>query len=230
MLFNTKGSKQFLYLAAHCAGDSIGLKVLRALSIRPFSAGAVVRALKDHKKRRHLRERPAVVYSSSGGPPPESACGMWFFDTVRLNHLAIQLRPSVINRLIQESGMTVVHCYLCDSRRINESNCLVQRNGLFEIHPLFLQSIEHISSCQTENQLVTLPFAELRRVLTDFWATSVTRTVRGWEVRRKNGTTGLAATSSLELCRTANKATGGDSPGCELRHASTYTEHQGTYQ
>jgi hypothetical protein len=132
-----------------------------------------------------------VLYGLDGRDFASTDAATWIFDTILLNHPAVQLRPAVIDRLCEDSGLLLGHSYLTCEHRYIAGTCLARPKGRLRIAPSFVANLEHIADCQRRGEVISLSFARLRESLTDFSRVSLWRTETGW-LARGDGRAGTA--------------------------------------
>ena len=140
-----------------------------------------------------LRASPIPMYNLRGQHFLQGEGDLCVFDTLALNHLAAQLRPSVVDRLIGTSGLLLGHCYLCADRAGVSRKCFSTRGHKTALDPLFVRSVEYIGDCQERGEVVSLSFRELRASLAAFSGTVASRTANGWTIDRQGKTVAVLA-------------------------------------
>jgi hypothetical protein len=128
-----------------------------------------------------------VLYDLNGHCSLMSNQRIWVFDTVLLNHLAFQLRPTNIDLLCKQNGLLLAHCYFGHQKsEYGKMNCFVKEGDRESMIPEFTEDIRYISEKQSQKELVTLSFNALRTALTNFIDASLIRISQGWEVKGIN--------------------------------------------
>src|SRR5437667_104284 len=137
-----------------------------------------------HRTRLHaLRAKPFVVYGLDGRDFALSHSGTWVFDTMLLNHLTVQLRPELVDRLCDDSGLLLGHSYLSCEHHYIAGNCITRSRGRLRVSQAFAQNLEHLAARQRAGDVISLSFAGLRAALTAFSRASLCRTESGWSAR-----------------------------------------------
>jgi hypothetical protein len=129
-----------------------------------------------------VRRDPAVLYTRAGLTALSDPDSAWVFDTVLLNYLGHQLQPANLERLCEESGMMLAHCYLGWRRFAGN---VFAPNGELRVEPRFVEAVEHAALLQRNARLALLSFRDLRRSLTAFANTRIHRTARGWRIQSR---------------------------------------------
>jgi hypothetical protein len=136
---------------------------------------------------KYYHENHMVLYDLNGHSSLMSNKHIWVFDTVLLNHLAFQLRPSNIDLLCKQNGLLLAHCYFGHQKNVYGSlNCFVGDGGSLSMIPKFIENFEYISEKQSQRELITLPFNALRTTLTNFANATLRRTSKGWDIEGLN--------------------------------------------
>jgi hypothetical protein len=136
----------------------------------------------DNEDLLNLKRFPQVIYGRDGTNISLNLKELWIFDTVLLNHLGVQLRPELIDRLCRESGLVIAHCYFC-AQRSHLNNCFDNYSATLKLNSGFVTGVEEIGRRQKEKEIVSIPFQELREVLTGFFTSMLLRTTCGWHLQ-----------------------------------------------
>ncbi len=129
-----------------------------------------------------LRAGPLVLYGRDGSSFDSNERSPWIFDTLLLNHPALELAPPLVDRLCASSGLLLGHVYLCCRRPPVAGGCLTGANGRLAVSAAWATALEYISMKQKSGDLVTLSFAELRQSLEAGARLRLFRGASGWEV------------------------------------------------
>jgi hypothetical protein len=170
-------------------GSSVLKNLLGPLHFRPIMNTpwrmSSWRFLAAHSRRlKYFHDNPMILYDLGGRCSLMSNQKIWVFDTVLLNHLALQLRPSNIDSLCKQNGLLLAHCYFGHQKnRYGTINCFVSDGGKLSLVPDFIENVRYISEKQSQKELVTLSFHALRKALTNFVSASIIRTSSGWEIK-----------------------------------------------
>jgi len=183
-------SREALWFMLHAfrniVGDANDIPIRR----RPWRIAAWRRGSQWYQIARRVRRAPLGIYGRDGAVFQQALHSPWVFDTVLLNHLALQLAPAMVDRLIYTRGLLVAHCYMtCDFDRARR-NVFQRVNGRLTIDPAFETALDHISDRQRSSELITMSFAELRQCLDLFVRTRVRRTETGWKTELSAGRAG----------------------------------------
>ena len=173
--------RQLAYLASIPVKNLTGSSQYRQVLSQPWAFSEWRALLRNGHLLRHLRREPLFLYHMNG----DSWCGErntpLVFDTILLNHVAFQLSPSNIERLVQESGLLLAHTYLGDVNPKGGGNCFhIKRDS--EILGRFRENIEHMGHIQSRGDLVTSSLRDLRNAVTDWAEVGFVRRSDGWEV------------------------------------------------
>lgn len=169
---------------------------------KPWKMNSWKYVFKNSRRLRHYHENPMVLYDLSGQSCFLSSQNIWVFDTILLNHLAAQLRPSNIDLLCQQNGLLLAHCYFGHQNRHGVINCFANGSSNLSLVPEFIDNVQYISEKQHRGELVTLPFNTFRTVLADFTKTSLVRMPDGWEIK---GSKAIVGCREPRLVRGAKK-------------------------
>ena len=170
-------------------GDGNDIPIRR----RPWRVAAWRQGLRWHGIARRIRQAPFGIYGRDGAVFQQSLQSPWVFDTVLLNHLALQLAPAMIDRLIQKTGLLIGHCYMaCEYDRARR-NVFRRIGGRVAIDPAFETALDYLSDRQRSADMSTLSFAQLRRCLDFFVRTRLRRTETGWRTELADGATPFRA-------------------------------------
>ena len=151
-----------------------------AIRRAPLGVANWVAALRHRRRLQALRASPFVLYGLDGRDFTLSQAGTWVFDTVLLNHPTVQLRPAVIDRLREDSGLLLGHSYLsCEHSHI-AGNSVIGSRGRLRVSPMFAANLKHIAERQRRGDVVSVSFAGLRESLMAFSRASLSRTETGW--------------------------------------------------
>src|SRR5438270_12090436 len=100
---------------------------------------------RERARLHQLRSRPFGIYGFDGRDFALSESAAWLFDTVLLNHPTTQLRPALVRRLCEESGVLLGHCYLSCEHPYIAGNCLANGSRGLRISPSFAANLEYIA-------------------------------------------------------------------------------------
>ena len=183
-------SREALWFALHAfrniVGDANDIPIRR----RPWRMAAWRQGSQWYRIARRVRRAPLGIYGRDGAVFQQSLDSPWVFDTVLLNHLALQLAPAMVDRLIHTGGLLVGHCYMaCEFDRARR-NVFQRVNGRLRVDPAFETALDYISDRQRSSELITMSFAELRQCLDLFVRTRVRRTETGWKTELSDGRAG----------------------------------------
>jgi hypothetical protein len=138
-----------------------------------------------HARRlKYFHKNPMIVYDQAGQCSLMSKQKIWVFDTVLLNHLAFQLRPANIDLLCRQNGLLLAHCYFGHQKsKYGTMNCFLGDGNSLSLIPEFIENVKYISEKQSQRELITLSFKDLRNALTNFVNASLIRSSSGWEIK-----------------------------------------------
>jgi hypothetical protein len=134
-----------------------------------------------------MRKGPFVIYGRDGTGFPINSGRPWIFDTIFLNHLGIQLKPALIDSLIEDSGLLLAHCYMTAHHTYIFENCFTNQKTGLSLTPSFVKNIEYISERQQAGAVISLSFAQLRSSLEAFSRSIIVRSEYGWQIDVKGG-------------------------------------------
>ena len=174
-----------LHAFRNFVGDGNDISIRR----HPWSAAAWQQALKWYQIARRVRRGPFGIYGRDGAVFHQSLESSWVFDTVLLNHLALQLSPDMIDRLIQSGGLLVAHCYMSCEHDYARRNVFKRTNGRVQLDSTFEATLDYISDRQRAAEVSTLSFAQLRQCLSLFTRADLRRTETGWRCELPSGAT-----------------------------------------
>ncbi len=188
--------RRLAYLCCHAikslCGDT-GYAALRSGTLTRTTWHTVVR---EAKIAHGLHRAPAVLYGEDGGGVPQAADRRCLFDTICINHPAIQLHKTSLDRLAREPGIVLGHTYLTCLRRGGFGNSLTAGKGTrLRVNPVFVAALEALASRQARGELSTLPLSSLRHCLAAQQAASLVRSPTGW--RFANPTPAQAAATPI---------------------------------
>jgi len=171
--------KQFAYICIGMFKNIFGGSKYRQL--KNIWKPSIYRHLVAHVKRLNvLHANPFVIYNENGLFALNNLNENWVFDTILLNHLALQLKPKSIDNLVKQNGLLIAHCYMGAQHKYGGSNCFNNKSENPELLSRFEENIAYISSLQKQNELVTLTFEELRKNFEKFIGTKYIREKNGW--------------------------------------------------
>ena len=175
--------KAQLYPAMHALNNLVGVQATNLLRTRRWdrSTPGVLRRFRRELVR--LQHHPFVMYSETGGGYALDRSDDWIFDTVLLNHPAVQLTPESIEDLISRSGLLVAHVYLCAQHSYLRGGCFISGTEA-TLNPSFIEVIDQLAAAQRRGAVISLSFARLRQTLEAHRATRIERTLEGWRVVR----------------------------------------------
>jgi hypothetical protein len=172
---------QFAYLGTvplkNIGGDAQYLRLCR----RPWSPSEWKLSAHNFKLLREINADPLYLYDLNGDFVLKDPDATLVFDTVLLNHLALQLCPANVDRLVACGGILIAHVYCGAVPRYGGRNCFDIRSEA-RLLDGFQDNIVHISHVQEHGDLVTLPLRDLRQALTNHAASRTLRREDGWEV------------------------------------------------
>ncbi len=165
LLVRPAGLKGWLQMALQPLRNTIGTPQVEKLRAAPRRWRAWAEALGSRRLAGQIQEAPLLIYGLDGSEPTLRPDGEWVFDTVLINHPAVQLRPRLLDRLFRESGLLLGHSYLsCDQARFAGA-CRRGPSGVTHVSSRFLESMEYLAQRQRLREVVSLSFAELRQCL-----------------------------------------------------------------
>jgi hypothetical protein len=191
------------YLLMHAFSNILGEQGREALRVAPLQKRNWMKALSSHKQIQSLITSPVVIYGQDGSGFSLNIEGVWIFDTILLNHLAIQLEPRLIDRLYEESGLLVAHCYLGATHKYIFGNCFIDSQPGLSLEPSFVRNIEYLAERQRRGDVVSLSFAQLRECLVSFVKTSLVRHEYGWLARTDAGRSQLVIAGECSVIAAA---------------------------
>lgn len=152
----------------------------------PLNRHSWTMARQSYQVLKTLRNDPFIIYGIDGTIfTAVQDDSIWIFDTSLISYLSYQLQPTLVDKLYQESGLLIGHCYLCNNHKYIGDDCFVIKNNKRILNPLFIQNIEYINYRQRHNDLVTLSFSQLRRYLKNFASSFLMRLSDGWVINKK---------------------------------------------
>lgn len=173
------GLKQFVYIAVGLLKNIFGGSQYRQL--KKIWKPSVFKKLTHHAtKLKGLHQKPFVLYDEFGQFALNNINGIWVFDTILLNHLALQLSPEAVDSLVKDNGLLLAHCYMGAQHKYGGSNCFnqdVQKPVLLNV---FEDNIAYISRLQKNGDVISLSFEELRQCYVDFVETKLVRENGEW--------------------------------------------------
>jgi len=176
------GPLQLAYLGTIPIKNLTGPSQYRDFLREPWSVSQWCRMRANYRLLRVLNRRPLCLYGLNGDFFSLDPDGTMIFDTLLLNHVALQLCPSNIERLVRDNGVLIAHTYLAAVHKKGGRNCFrVDRETQFLEG--FRENIQHISALQKRGDLVTLPITDLREALLRHSQMRIVKTADGWEVR-----------------------------------------------
>jgi hypothetical protein len=171
------------YYGSSVLKNLLGPFHLRPIISKPLSISGWKSVAAHSRRLNYYHKNPLVLYDLNGHSSLLSNESIWVFDTVLLNHLALQLSPRNIDLLCKQNGLLLAHCYFGHQRnRCGATNCFNGRSNVSLI-PEFVANIKYISELQRRRQLVTLSFKALRNALINFANTSLLRVTSGWKIQ-----------------------------------------------
>jgi hypothetical protein len=139
--------------------------------------------LAELRAARNLRDKALSIYGHQGIVPGLVPHDLWVFDTVLLNHLAIQLRPESLDALTEDSSIFIGHCYFAAQHAHALGNCFVGDRQAPRLDPEWVRTVEHLAVRQERGDLAVLSFADVRQSLSSFYNSRLLRHPQGWELR-----------------------------------------------
>jgi len=179
-LLRPKRPSQLAFLLFQSLKNTYGVDQAGAIRRAPFAVRNWMAAFYHRRRLRALRARPFVLYGSDGMDFTLTQGATWVFDTILLNHPTVQLRPAVIRRLREDSGLLLAHRYLTSAHQYIAGNCVIRPKGRLRIAPSFAANLEYLAERQRAGDVVSVTFARLRESLTAFSRASLSRTETGW--------------------------------------------------
>jgi hypothetical protein len=131
---------------------------------------------------RQLNCNPLYLYNRSGDFALHQPDGIWVFDTILLNHAALQLCQDNVDQLAADGGILIGHVYLADNAWRGGQNCF-KVDGEGEFLEAFRENVAHIGQMQKRGEVITLPLSELRKMLTEHAQSRVIRRADGWNLQ-----------------------------------------------
>jgi len=173
-----------VYYGSSVLKNLLGPSHLGPIISKPWKRSAWKGVAAHGRRLKYFHDHPMVLYDLSGHSSLMSNESIWVFDTVLLNHLAFQLRPSNIDLLCKQSGLLLAHCYFGHQKNgYGTLNCFVGHGDSLSLIPEFIANVKYISENQSQRELITLSLKDLRYALTNFVNASLIRSLRGWEIR-----------------------------------------------
>lgn len=160
-----------------------------AIRRRPWRLAGWQVAANWHQTASRVRQLPLGIYGSDGAVVHQSLDANWVFDTILLNHLALQLAPDKISNFVGKGGVLIGHCYMtCDLDYVHE-NVFLREKGRAIILPAFEDALAHIDMRQRAGDLITLSFQQLRTCIEAFTTARLRRSAGQWmvEIVRSSG-------------------------------------------
>lgn len=182
-----RGTADAMYLVSHGLKNLIGAEQYVRLRSRPASVRTWLDVPRSHRALTR-RMRSPLVYGrdgASGFLAPRSRLRV--FDTISVNHLAYQLSPPLVQRLVDRSELLLGHCYLGAQHRYITGNVFVGTGHDLKVDPLFVAALESIQLQQRERKVVSLPFAMLREYLDALATARLVRSPDGWLLEQAGG-------------------------------------------
>ena len=178
--------REAAWFALHAFRNLVGDGNDIAIRRRPWSRAGWRRAARWYRVARQVRRDPFGIYGRDGAVFQQSLDSSWVFDTVLLNHLALQLSPKMVDGLIDSAGLLVGHCYMSCELDYARRNVFRRTNGRVRVDPAFETALDHIADRQCSAELSTVSFSQLRRCLSLFVRARLRRTETGWRVEVSN--------------------------------------------
>ncbi len=214
LLLRPKRPSQLAFLLLQFLKNTCGAENTYAIRTAPFAVRTWMQAIRHGRGLQALRAKPFVLYGSDGRDFTSAQAATWIFDTVLLNHPTVQLRPALIRRLCDDSGLLLGHCYLACEHRYIAGNCVTRPKGRLRIASAFAANLEYIAERQRAGDVISLSFAGLRQSLLAFSRASLSRTATGWVASGDGaGVTTVIAGDRDAVSRTSIRG----SPGMILR-------------
>jgi len=173
-------AREALWFALHEFRNLVGDGNDVAIRKRPLHFQSWRRAIEWYGVARQVRAAPFGLYGRDGAVYQQSLSSPWVFDTVLLNHLALQLAPRMIDRLIDGNGLMIAHCYIACEHDYARRNAFRRIAGRLAVDPAFETALDYVDDRQRSGELRTLSFAQLRRCLEFFVRARLRRTQLGW--------------------------------------------------
>lgn len=181
--------KQFAYIAATILKNTFGGAEYRQLK-KSWKPSIAKRLYSQYQSLKKLHVKPTVIYNEAGIFALNNMEGNWIFDSILLNHLSLQLAPESIDRLIQDNGLLIAHCYMGAQHKYGGSNCFVGDSEEVKLLNSFEESMAYISMKQKTYEIITMSFKEFRESCKKFMNTILIKKENSWskEMRNKNET------------------------------------------
>jgi hypothetical protein len=186
-LLRPKEASQLAFLLLQGVKNVYGVKQVGAVLRAPLDLRGWTEAVRERARLHDLRSRPFAIYGFDGRAFPVGQAAAWIFDTVLLNHPTVQLRPALVRRLCEESGLLLGHCYLSCEHPYIVGNCVANGGRGLRISPSFVANLEYIAERQRQGDVVSLSFAQLRASLASFSQAVLSRHATGWSARTNGG-------------------------------------------
>jgi hypothetical protein len=171
-----------LYLFMHSARNIAGARALELVRGKRIGIEAFASVRTAARVHRAVASDPMAIYALDGAAAAASADADWVFDTVVLNHPAIQLRADTLQRLARRSGLVLAHTYLCATHAYLAGGAFQARASQVAIAPAFRRMLRELELARRSRQIATVSFAELRRCLTNASQVRTVRMPSGWMV------------------------------------------------
>jgi hypothetical protein len=187
-----RGIKGWMYPFSHLANNLLGSNGALALRARPFHPSSWRSAIASRRSQRAASTAPPILYGLDARGFASTESALWVFDTILLNHPAVQLNPDAIDRLCRSSGLALVHCYLACTLPYIGEGCLIGEH----LNPKFIADMEHVAERQRDGDLCVLPLRDLRRALSAFRRARLDRVESGWQLSTASEATSLTVGGS----------------------------------
>ena len=158
-----------------------------AIRRHPWRMAAWRPAMRWYGIAKRVRRAPLGIYGRDGAVFQQSLRSSWVFDTVLLNHLALQLAPAMIDRLIQTGGLLIAHCYMACEHNYARGNVFQRHGDRLAMDPSFELALDYLGDRQRAGDISTMSFAQLRRCLELFVEARLRRTETGWKAELPDG-------------------------------------------
>jgi hypothetical protein len=176
------GPKSLAYLLTHGAKNALGYNGLETLRAERFAPRVWRTVARARERTRELRRAPTLVYGLDGTGFSLGSSAPWVFDTLLLNHPALQLSAKLIDELIRASGLLIAHTYLASEKPYGFGHTLRRGAQGPKPEPAFVDAVRHLGQRQAAGDVATTSFAELRRSLESFGRNRLVRTQAGWRL------------------------------------------------
>lgn len=180
-------AREAVWFALHEFRNIVGDGNDVAIRRHPWRMAAWRPAIRWYGIAKQVRRAPLGIYGRDGAVFQQSLRSSWVFDTVLLNHLALQLAPPMIDRLIQTRGLLIAHCYMACEHSYARGNVFQRHGERLAMDPAFELALDYLSDRQGAGDISTMSFVQLRRCLELFVQARLRRTENGWKAELPDG-------------------------------------------